>query len=165
MMDKRYFFNNSVIYGSNKPLSFTESVNHCKELGAKLLSKESLMKNMVYNKIKKLEYMIASSNNSTDCFSLFDFTFPKESLENSIVVCKEDYEFDNKYLTLCEQTITERISENNNRIIVLIVLVITFLLLGILAPVLFFCRKKIFARFHHPLVEDDADRNSNQVST
>ena len=74
-------------------------------------------------------------------------------------MCGGGFEFEQNYFTFCEKTFTESISENENSNLVLTVLVLSFLLLGILASVLFLHRKKIFARFHHPLVQDDVDRN------
>ena len=173
-MPEGLIFNNSVIYVVDKMLNFSESVRECKSLGYQLLSKTTLTMNKVYDEIRKLgkkknfsDFRILSLNNNTvDCFGLYDVFAQKIKSNYLINICREDFEFNNKYFTLCEKNVNENQGNifKDNTLTIMLVLIFSFVFFGVLAPVLFFCRKKIFTRFHNILVEDDADRNSNQVS-
>ena len=172
-MPEKLIFNNSVIYVVDKMLNFSESVRECRNIGYQLLSKATLSMNKVYDEIRKLEnnknfskFRILSLNNNTvDCFGLYNVFAQKIKSEYLINICREDFEFNNDYFTLCEKSITENQNNvlKNHTLTIMLVLIICFVLFGVVAPVLFFCRKKIFTRFHNVLVEDDVDRNSNQV--
>ena len=168
-MTEVYNFKGLVIYIIDKLLNFKESVANCRQLDSKLLNFVSLNKKSVYDNVKQnvsssdfREYRILSlQNNSVDCFSLLSFqpVNPRYPTE----ICRNDFEFDQKYFTLCEKTTTESMPENESINIVVIVLIIVIILLGICAAVLFVFRQKIFARFYRPIVVDDVDRNSYHV--
>ena len=168
-MSEVYNFKDLVIHVVDKLLSFEKSVEKCRQLDSKLLNYKSLKTKSVYDKVKQnlskygpREYRISSlRNNSVDCYSLFNFRYVNPRYQSDI--CKDYFEYEQKYFTLCEKKADETVSENESNNIVLIVLVISFIMLAVCAIVLYVFRKKIFARFYHPLVGEDVDRNSNHV--
>ena len=168
-MPQVYKFNNLTIYDVDKLQNFTESNRACKSFGSSLLRKTTLNYDTIFNKLTKVNnsnelliYRISALNNETsNCFGTFDRSALVLNSESLVNVCRGDFEFEQNYFTFCEKTVNESVNESNN--FVLIVLIIAFAVLGILAPVLFVCRKKIFARFYNVLVEEDGDRSSNHV--
>ena len=175
-MPQEYVFDNFVIYDIDKQQNFLESTKACQNLGSKLLSLKTLTNNTVYSKIrmsgtkqrignKFLEYRMEAVNNDTaNCFSVFNRFAHKVNLRRILNICRGDYEFNQSYYTFCEKNLIENTSENESSNSVLIAVIVAIIVVGIFGLLLFVFRQKIFSRFHNVLVEDDADRNSNNVS-
>ena len=171
-MPQEYIFNDLIIFDIDELKNFTESYQSCKNLGSKLLSLKTLTNKTVYSKIRSsgegnkfLEYRMEAVNNDTaNCFSIFDRSARKINSKTIYNICRGDYEFEKNYFTFCERNLIENIAENESSNSVLIALIVAIILVGIFALLLFVFRQKIFSRFRNVLVENDADRNPNNVS-